>query len=822
VGVLLRHSTDTLVAILGILKSGAAYVPLDPEHPIKRVRQLLADSNTPVVVTTADLAGILGDDQVRVCLDGDTPALDRQPTASPGVPVSAEAAAYVIYTSGSTGRPKGIVISHRALVNYIVWANATYLNGEPLRFALHSSLSFDLTVTSIFCPITTGGTVVAYSGVSAEPAIFSALREDRVEVIKLTPSHLSLIAEKRDTPSRLRTLIVGGESLDTGLARRIHTKFDGRVAVFNEYGPTEATVGCMVHRYDPTQDVGESVPIGRAGANAEILILDDNRRPVGPDIVGEIYIGGPGLATEYLDEPGLTAERFVAHPFKAGERLYRTGDLARLLPSGLIEYLGRNDDEVKIRGHRIHLTNVQHVLAQYPTVHDCSVRYAQDVGGRRSLVAYYVADAPVPEHDLRKFLRQRLVQAAVPSAFAWLQQLPLTTNGKIDFAALPSLEDLRQRSAPAAVQPASGPTERRLVAIWSRLLQLKHVGTTGGFFELGGDSLLAMQLTLEIEEEFGVQLPASILFEHDTIERLASAIDAQRSGAPTHLVQIHPGGSRPPLFLFHGIAGETLGFKPLVDNLSPEQPVFGLQGEGAAFASGGSLRIEAMAAKYLTAIRTVQPTGPYQLAGYSAGGITAFEAARQIVAEGERVDLLAIIDGDAPPAVTDPLRPSVGTAARTIANLWWWVPDDLLQSDMSDVWSRIRSTLRVFRRARRGTRRSDGLTTAPDAGRDRQPDIRDAAGVPGLPERFIPWLEAYVDAMRRYEPKPYTGEIVVIRARTFGLGRPVRHDRGWGGLGKRVTVRVVRGNHSSIMQEPAVRLLAAEFEQLLATRHTDA
>ena len=811
VGILLRHSVDTVVAIVGVLKAGAAYVPLDPDYPATRLQRCLQNAGVRLVLTTLDLAPLAGDEPAVLCFDGDAALLARSPEDRPVVRVMPEEPAYVIYTSGSTGAPKGIVIPHCALVNYVLWANAAYLDGVPPNFALHSSLTFDLTVTSIFAPLTTGGVVVAYPSRGGEPPILDVLREDFVDIIKLTPSHLALVAEQGMAPSRLRTFIVGGENLHTALARRIHDQFGGRVAIFNEYGPTEATVGCMIHRYDPQRDHRASVPIGRPAANTRILVLDEHLQPVAPNIVGELYIGGAGLASGYLGEPALTAERFISDPFRPGERLYRSGDLAQHLPEGVIEFLGRDDDQIKVRGHRIHLTEIRHVLAEHPKVRDSTVRRLQDSDGRSVVVAYYVSDSEIDARELRAFTHERLGQAAVPSAFVFLRQLPLTLNGKVDIDALPGLDAIRQQSPFAGEQPRTA-VEQKLTEIWCRLLRFKRLGIRESFFDLGGDSLMAVQLFLEIETTFGVQIPASVLFSDGTIEGLAYAIEKwQTAQSRSPLVRIRPRGNYPPLFLVHGIGGEVLSFEPLVRHIDPVIPIYGLQGEGVNFHKGSSLRIESMASRYLAAMREVQPEGPYFLAGYSAGGVIAFEIAQQIRAAGGEVALLAIVDGDAPPSVREKARWTPRTLVRFAKNIVWLTIDDFLVSNATENWARAQSHSRVIWSHVVGSTlgRSNG---------HHMPDIRDTAGVPELLEQHIPWLEAIVDAIGQYRPAYYAGQITLFRARAAGLFGQVDPDRGWTALTDDLAIRTIKGNHMTIVREPLVRGLAEDLEGLLKNR----
>ena len=568
VGILLAHSPETIVSVLGVLKSGAAYVPLDPEHPAGRIGPMLDDAGVQIVVTTEALAHLAGDRDV-VRLDADAAWLAAAPSARPAGRATPGDPAYVIYTSGSTGTPKGVAISHRSLVNYVWWARSVYLNGEATDAALHSSLAFDLTVTSIFAPLVTGGAVVSYQGREGEPAILDVLADDTVGLIKLTPSHLALVADERSLPSRLRAFIVGGENLDTALARRVHERFGGRVAIFNEYGPTEATVGCMIHRFDPDRDHRAAVPIGGPAANARIYVLDGRLEPAAPGGVGQIYIGGDGLALGYLGQPELTADRFVADPFNRGARMYRTGDVARRLPDGPIEFLGRNDDQVKIRGHRIDLNEVRHAVVQHPGVRDAAVRRLDDPDGSGVIVAYCVSRQPIDAAELRAFVRERLVDAAVPAAFVFLRRLPLTLNGKVNYRALPGLDDIR-RQAVRSSEPPRTPTEHALAAIWRQLLNLDRVGVHDNFFELGGHSLIATQVVSRVRDALGVELPLRSLFEQPTIAGLAARIDGTGvpSATPDAIARVRRDGALPLSF-----AQQRLWF---LDQLEPGSPVYNI------------------------------------------------------------------------------------------------------------------------------------------------------------------------------------------------------------------------------------------------------
>ena len=527
VGILLRHSPAMVLGVLGVLKSGAAYVPLDPGHPRNRLSYMAADAAVSAWLSEGDLSGLLDTGALPVIdLSSDWSRMGPYESGSPEVVLVAQSPAYVIYTSGSTGEPKGVSISHGALLQYVHWASETYLNEPDLTVPLYSSLSFDLTVTSLYAPLLRGHAIRIYRE-GDEPAIREVFREGRVEVVKLTPSHLELVRDLDNRGSRIRRLIVGGEQLERRLAEEVVASFGGRVEILNEYGPTEATVGCMLHRFDPLEDLRNSVPIGRAAAGAEIYVLDERLSPVPQHVMGELYLGGPGLATGYLGRPELTAQRFVPHPFADGQRLYRTGDLARMLGAGRLEFLGRCDEQVKIRGYRIEPGEIEAALTAHPEVRAAAVIVREDLPGGRGLAAYFVAageDSPSAT-DLRGFLRERLPEAMVPTVYVLLPRIPLTSHGKIDRGALATDGIKLPASRTAFVAPETE-IETTLAALWRHVLQVDRVGLYDNFFDLGGHSLLMLQLYSQVQSRFGASLKMVELFEFPTISSMAKRLGA--------------------------------------------------------------------------------------------------------------------------------------------------------------------------------------------------------------------------------------------------------------------------------------------------------
>jgi amino acid adenylation domain-containing protein len=438
--------------------------------------------------------------------------------------------AYIIYTSGSTGRPKGVMVEHRGLVNYIWWAAKKYIKKGKVNFPFYSSISFDLTVTSIFTPLITGNTIVIYGAKDKELLMDKIIDDNRVGLIKLTPSHLKLIREKKIdvNSSIIKRLIVGGENFEVSLARDIYDNFGGRIEIYNEYGPTEAVVGCMIYRFDPERDNGESVSIGIPIDNIRIYILDKYLNPVPIGVLGEISIGGDGLARGYLNSYDSTCEKFVENPFIPGQKMYKTGDLARWLSDGNIQFLGRIDHQVKIRGFRIELGEIENLLLKHDRIKDTVVVVKGDETGDKNLAAYLVSDIELSDVELKEYLLKDLPDYMIPSYFVQLEKIPLTPSGKVDRKALPKpgLKVSESYTAPR------DEIEKKLVKIWSDILNISHslIGISDNFFESGGHSLRAMTLVSRIRKEFKVELPLVNIFNEPIVQEMARFIkNAQKS-----------------------------------------------------------------------------------------------------------------------------------------------------------------------------------------------------------------------------------------------------------------------------------------------------
>ncbi|MGK3992297.1 non-ribosomal peptide synthase/polyketide synthase [Sorangium sp. So ce1024] len=523
------QSLERVIAVLGVLKAGGAYVPLDPTYPGDRLRRMLDDTRAPVLLTQRALLPRFAEHPARaVCLDADREAIARESDEDPAVEGSARDLVYVIYTSGSTGKPKGVLVEHAALGNLL--AQSGRLGAGPgRRVAQLLRFGFDPSALEIFMALTSGATLcLAPDDLLPGPEVTRWLREMEIDAVALVPSLLAALPVE-PLPA-LRWVLVGGEPFPPGL---VPLWAPGR-RLFNGYGPTEATV---VATLAACEEGSSRVPIGRPLANVQVYVLDPHRVPLPVGVPGELYIGGDGLARGYLNDPDLTAERFVPSPFAPGARLYRTGDRARWLPDGTLEYLDRVDHQVKLRGFRIELGEIEATLAEHPAVLDAAVVVREDVPGDRRLVAYWTArEAPAPgagelrRHlagELRRHLKERLPEYMVPSAFVALEAMPRTPVGKIDRRALPR-PDAAPSGAGAAHAPPRTPTEEVIAGIWAETLGVPRVGARDSFFDLGGHSLLATQAISRLNASFGVALPLRALFEEPTVAGLAARVEAAR------------------------------------------------------------------------------------------------------------------------------------------------------------------------------------------------------------------------------------------------------------------------------------------------------
>jgi amino acid adenylation domain-containing protein len=652
VGVCAERSVELVIALLAAMKAGGAYVPIDPEYPKDRLETMLQDANPPVVLTQAHLLDRLPTGPAKVfCLDRDWSSIES--LSGENLPTTAEGKnlAYAIYTSGSTGKPKGVPNVHEGIVNRLLWMQDAYqLTGED-RVLQKTPFSFDVSVWEFFWPLLAGARlVVAQPGGHRDPSyLVNLIAEQGITTLHFVPSMLGIFleADGLDRCRSIRKVFASGEALPFELQQRFFERMKSEL--HNLYGPTEAAVDVTYWQCRP-DDERTFVPIGRPVANTQIYILDALLEPVPIGVAGELHIGGIQLARGYLNRPQLTAEKFIPDPFAdtPGRRLYKTGDLARFLPDGNIEYLGRIDFQVKLRGFRIELGEIEAVLGECQGVLQAVVAVCEDHPGDKRLVAYLLASPSVTLdwEAIKAEIKDRLPEYMVPSRFLQVQQFPMTTSGKIDRKALP-VPPL-ERSETVIVAPRTE-MEAKLATLFSDVLGVPSVGVTDNFFDLGGHSLLAARLLNHVKEVTGQQIPLSAMFRGATVESLARLIERPvEINAEPVLVEIQRGtDGHLPFFAIVPPGEESLGYAMLARHMGPEQAVYKVQGHSPVTQGKRPYteeEMEALSDEYITAMRSLQFSGPYCLGGFCDGTHIGEQIVLKLESQGEEVGLFAIFD----------------------------------------------------------------------------------------------------------------------------------------------------------------------------------
>lgn len=818
VGVCLERSLELVVALMAILKAGGAYVPLDPTYPPDRLVHIATDAQLAVVLTQEKLLPVLSSSTMpTLCLDTLGDILATTPDTNPCSSVTSTNLAYIIYTSGSTGKPKGVLIEHGGVVNTILDINRRFAVNANDRVLAVCSLNFDLSVYDIFGLLAAGGTIVL-----PKPAIapdlnhwHTLMHQEQITLWNSAPPMMQMVVNYLADanyllPASLRLVLLSGDWIPITLPNHIRQQQQGNtpMQIISLGGATEASIWSILYLIETVDPSWTSIPYGKPMANQQFYILDEQQQLVPAGTIGELYIGGDGVARGYHNRPQLNATKFMPDPFHSapGYRLYRTGDLGRYQADGTIEFLGRIDHQVKIRGFRVELGEIETVLSQHGGVREAAVLSRDDPTGVKQLVAYLVPNQDQCDrsnHDattkfvneIRRFLQAKLPGYMVPAAFVVMTSLPLTPNGKLDRQALPEPTGALNNTAPVAPR---NDVERQLVAIWQEYLGVAAIGVQDNFFELGGHSLLATRLWAQIEKTFHTDLPLITLFQASTIAELANRL-CQSDVTPLcpSLVIIKRGEAstaKQPLFCIHTLGRGLKDSRPLVRYLDPELTVYGLSTQ-IAQEGFGSNEAEDLATHYMQQIQTLQPEGPYLLLGFSFGGLVAYEIACQLTAQGQEVALLATLDSHMPKAT--------------------YILPVLEQLAKFRYYFTAKPTYFLQKLLRRLSKRC--VDTYLNLGSQ----VLTMANLP-LPEAMQGYLFGVenIQAQTRYVPKRYNGVVTLFKA--IGEDSFYRHTDpmlGWQEYVKQLEIHEVPGTHLAMLSEPNVKILATKLRECI-TRAT--
>jgi len=795
--VLLPRSLEVVVSILAIWRAGAVFVPLDHSYPAERLAFMIADSRAKVVITNNELGASLSAETPKLLIDAPGKC---EPCAA--VRVEPNDPAYIIYTSGSTGKPKGVTIHHGALARHVLAAIDFYEITTRDRHLHFSPFTFDASFEQLLPPLAAGASVVIRDerlwDVSEFIRNLSAFKLTMIDVPvaywhQLAAHAVGLPAQ--EIPAQLRLVIAGGEAMSADrLAQWQQGPFGDRRLV-NAYGPTEATITATAFdaaNFKAAEASGCSVPIGRPLAGRSVFILNDSLQPVPIRVVGQLYLGGPLLAQGYVNRAELTRERFIPNPFGEG-RLYSTGDLARYLEDGTIEFLGRTDDQVKIRGFRVELGEIESALQEHPSVREAVVVARDDGAGQKRLIAYVTPRGDkTTERELRNWLRSRLPEYMTPGAIMVVDQFPLLNSGKVNRKALPDAEV----SAPRSAAIPQTPLELQLQILFQRVLRRSGLGVDESFFELGGDSLQALELIVQIEKATGRRLPLETLFETPTVQRLAAELQrTTQRDEWSSLAPLQKTGTKPPLYLVHTTPGDVLGYGNLIHHLGADQPCYGFQALGLKDGAEPHESIESMAAHYVRLLQQFQPHGPYYLGGWCFGGIVAVEMAQQLQEAGEEVAALLLLE-----------TISVSPGGRC-----WGYHFERLKCLVTMSPGRWKEYLRAKARYRRQVE-MDNRMRFRQAGDNVDPEQR----------RWLARLEqvynANLAALDSYRSRYYRGKVTLFNAVERDPGILPDPNYGWRGLADEIEIYEVAGNHDTMLAEPNVSSLADAMRKALAKK----
>ncbi len=805
VGIYAERSLDIVIGILGILKAGGAYVALDPAYPPDRLVSIVKETELKLILTQAKLAGEIFESGAELLnLDTEWSKISTESTDLESISLTPENLAYIMYTSGSTGKPQGVRITHAQLENYIQGIREI-ITVESSDIYLHSaSFAFSSSLRQLFLPLASGAKVVIVSREKLTNSIelLELIQTEQISIVDTVSSiwHyilMSLDRIKSDQKaqlidSQLRLLIFSGGLLTAQLVQNIRKEFARQLLIFNVYGQTE-TIGISAYLVPNDFDRYQGyLPVGMPYPYNQLYLLDDRLQPVLTGEVGELYVAGGCLARGYFKNSELDRRKFISNPFTNNPqqaRLYKTGDLARYLSDGNLELVGRQDFQVKIRGMRVEIEEIETTISQHPDVHQAAVIGRENRADGKILVAYIVSkQKQINLVNLRLFIKSKLPDYMMPSAFVVLDALPLTPNNKLDRQRLPA-----PNRENFTIVAARNELESQLIAIWQEFLGIQPIGIDDNFFELGGHSLTALRLVTEIEKTWGKRLFLSSILRSPTIADLAAVIkEEEKLPDWSSLVPIELGGEKPPLFCIHPVGGNLLEYYCLAENLRRDRPIYGLQAQGIDGKQEPLHRIEDMASQFIREIQTIQPIGPYFLIGYSFGGTVAFEIAQQLRRQGHQIGLLGLLDTKSPTIreIHQSFSQSLAIHVNAIQKL-------SNQEKIDYFFAKIQKIFKKKKNYR------DSVISA-------------LSNIEMLAPEILNVLDANLQAQAAYIPQVYSGNVLLFRSECQSMYIDLYPNLGWGNLiDGNIKIKDIPGDHRHIMKEPNVQILAQTLQSWL-------
>jgi len=803
VPVCVERSIEMLVSILGVLKAGGAYLPIDPEYPEERIEYMLQDSNSNIIVTSRLCFKRLPKKKGRdiVLLEDQWIVISKEDIHDPVASVNPANLAYVIYTSGSTGKPKGAMIEHGNVVSLVCGVEYVNLTSRDVLLSTGSP-SFDATTFEYWGMLLNGGQLILCEEQTLlnNTLLKETIARNRVNIMWVTSSLFNQwVNLDISVFEKLKTILVGGEKLSEKHIGKLRKAYPS-ILIINGYGPTENTTFSLTYKITENE-ITNSIPIGKALSNRTAYVLDQKNQICAVGVVGELYVGGAGLGRGYLNRSDLTSERFVVDPFTiVPSKMYKTGDLVRRLADGNIEYIGRIDDQVKIRGYRIEIGEIESVLQQCPYIKHSVVTVNEDNSGDKRLVGYIVPEDKFNKEAISQYLHAKLPDYMIPKILLRIDKIPLTNNGKADRKALPRPEQIIGYDETDYVAPHTE-FQKVIAEIWAEILGLKKISITADFFELGGHSLLALKAMLATEKKTGKRLPLSLLLENSTIERLSGIIEANEKEIKWDcLVPIKVTGNKAPIYFIHGAGLNILTFRSISKHLDADQPVYGLRAKGLNGKEESLSKMEDIAKHYISEIVKHNPFGPYALAGYSFGGLVAYEMAKQLKEMGKKVIMVGLFDTYAEQSdYYDPLSKKIPAKIKTFFKKVWCTL--VLMKD--DPWYILKFRINSFRKWVISIFKNINIFKRK----------KDPSGFYVYSEKIIKDL---LTAARDYKLTPYDGTINLFRAGRKTYYLPDFEYLGWKPFAlKGINVYDVPGNHAEIFNHPNVETLAKVLQSCL-------